>query len=400
MSEDNLLGQSHHTVSAAAAEVLTNLRKAREGAGISQEALGNQLNLGPGWIESFEMGASALDLETLLVLAQGIGVNPAALFVEFDGGDKYHSKSESELLVRRCLRATQMGNDVLVHFDYGKYDANYLLRGASVSEFEEVTAALRNELSKLILVSNRSDSDLNQIKSDAVCVSFLKAVELWPAVNPSDLWCFVVYRAYCDPYNHPAQFARLSFEQSWKRAGGWALEKILVSHYRDAFAAHGLSIEIPYGRRKDVLAEQIIVDARVEKDKIDVFLLGPDDTVFGIVNVKASFAERRTDDVPLSEALIRAGYYSPLWTMDCKSTPGEWPINRGELGVASGRRSAKRKDFEDDGSFSACFSYNQNTQPSASVDTVKAPVICCNFEDPNDEFLKSALQAWSLFSKA
>ena len=32
--------------------------------------------------------------------------------------------------------------------------------------------------------------------------------------------------------------------------------------------------------------------------------------------VRSSIAERHTDDVPLSEAPTRAGYNSPLWTMD------------------------------------------------------------------------------------
>jgi hypothetical protein len=50
--------------------------------------------------------------------------------------------------------------------------------------------------------------------------------------------------------------------------------------------------------------------------------------------------------------------------MDCKGTPSNYPQNKGELGVAfidgsQDKRSAKRKDIEDDGFFSACFSYNR-----------------------------------------
>ena len=61
----------------------------------------------------------------------------------------------------------------------------------------------------------------------------------------------------------------------------------------------------------------------------------------------------------MSTVLANCGYTSPLWTMDCKSMPGEFPINRGELGEVTDRRSAKRKDIEDEGYFTGCFSYNR-----------------------------------------
>jgi len=61
-------------------------------------------------------------------------------------------------------------------------------------------------------------------------------MELWPHANPSDIWWFVVSRAYHDPFNHPAHYARLDLGQSWKRTGGWALEEVLVRHYGPALA--------------------------------------------------------------------------------------------------------------------------------------------------------------------
>ena len=111
---------------------------------------------------------------------------------------------------------------------------------------------------------------------------------------------------------------------------------------------------------------------------------------FGVIHVKASFAERRTDDVPMSTALVEAGYTSPMWTMDCKSGPSATPVNRGELGAVlsatTDPRSAKRKDIEDDGYFSACFSYNQNTIPTPAEQTARARIIVCDFQNPNDAF--------------
>lgn len=51
------------------------------------------------------------------------------------------------------------------------------------------------------------------IKTDAVASAYLKAVERFPTANPSDLWYFLIYRAYLDPYNHPAKFA-------WRKSPG------------------------------------------------------------------------------------------------------------------------------------------------------------------------------------
>ena len=131
----------------------------------------------------------------------------------------------------------------------------------------------------------------------------------------------------------------------------------------------------------------------MEADKADVLLttmVRGEERCFGVVHVKASFAERRTDDVPMSGALVNAGYASPLWTMDCKSTPSTTPYNRGELGpvltAGKDRRSAKRKDIEVNGYFSACFSYNRNTLPTPVDQQARACIHICNFRHPDDAF--------------
>jgi hypothetical protein len=124
-----------------------------------------------------------------------------------------------------------------------------------------------------------------------------------------------------------------------------------------------------------------------------------------VVHVKASFAERRTDDVPMSKALVDGGYVSPLWTLDCKSTPSDNPFNKGELGTAKSRiedrRSAKRKDIEDDGYFSSCFSYNKNTIPTLINQKSKARIFVCNFNGPSkDAFFNFIVESWNQFSTA
>jgi hypothetical protein len=124
------------------------------------------------------------------------------------------------------------------------------------------------------------------------------------------------------------------------------------------------------------------------------------------VHVKASFAERRTDDVPMSRSLVHAGYASPLWTMDCKAAPSARPVNKGELGPVlipgkPDRRSAKRKDIEDDGYFSACFSYNRDTRPTPPRQRATARVRVCDFSHPEDDaFVRFVVRAWRRFQRA
>lgn len=288
-----------------------------------------------------------------------------------------------------------------MHFRYASFDAVYELPGAKLAEFEAVVKTLRDGLSEL-----GHSGDQQAMKNAAVVQSFLNAAALWPDANPSDLWWFLIARAYCDPYNHPARFARLDLAQSWKRTAGWALEEVLVRHYGEYLHEHGIRVEIARGSRKRELLGQLSIGERLEASKVDVVVTGEakgGERCFGVVHVKASFAERRTDDVPLSKALIRAGYASPLWTLDCKSTPGAKPTNRGELGpsLAGGvdRRSAKRKDIEEDGLFSACFSYNANTVPTPAGQAARARIHVCDLRSPDDEFSRFLIGYWRRFNQ-
>ena len=107
---------------------------------------------------------------------------------------------------------------------------------------------------------------------------------------------------------------------------------------------------------------------KVGDSKLDLVLYGNHEgkkVVFRGVHSKASLAERVSDDVPCSEAMMKQGFASFLYTFDSKSFPppaGDL-VNRGEMGTKE-QPSDKRKYIEEHGSFDACFSYNLRTIPS------------------------------------
>ncbi len=384
----------------AASEVvlraLTRLRELREHAGLTTEQMDGHLLIGPGWTAVFESGTIVPSMDVLLAMLNVLGVPPSSFFANIPGDKSVH--------VVRALRAEARGHDVVLHFGYADYDASHCIEGATLDQFRDVVKQLQGGLAQT--VSEHVKGRIQAVQRDAVVRAFLRAVELWPEVNPSDLWWFLIYRAYCDPFNHPASSARRDLGQSWKRTAGWALEEVLVRHYRPFLEPKGIRLAIEHSPRKKELLEQLNIEERLEPDKVDVLLTAMSsgqEVCFGVVHVKASFAERRTDDVPMSRALVDAGYTSPLWTMDCKSTPSANPTNHGELGCALGdgadRRSAKRKDIEVDGYFSACFSYNSNTIPTPPDQDAKARICVCDFKDPDDDFARFIVSEWQRFNR-
>ncbi len=245
-------------------QILQRLKEIRINAGVSEEQLEEQLILGRGWVARFESGETVPNLDLLLAMLHLLGSSATELFDRLE-----FATSPAE--IERHIYAQTDGSDLLIHFQYSNHNAVYRLQNATEIQFELVIKELRNRLQRL---ADADTPNSESIKKDAVARTFLLAVQTFPHTNPSDLWTFLVYRAYCDPFNHPAKFARLDFSQSWRRTGGWALEEILVRHYAGFLQSQGINIFIATGERKATLMAQLItrVGHRLEADKVDIFL--------------------------------------------------------------------------------------------------------------------------------
>lgn len=363
-------------------QLFKQLTRLRIDANLTPTQVERSLLLGPGWVERFESGEVEPSLGMLAALVRLYGSNLPDFFSTLNLGHE-------EFVPDRHLSASQAHEGLQLHFPMGKHAATVTIPNATVKDFDDVLKSLRDNLAT------------GQAR-EAIMFAFLVAVKKWPHANPSDLWYFMISHAYQDDYNHPASAAGKDWSQSWRRASGWTLEAVLVSHYEESLKKNGIRLEMPSpGRRIDLLRQMGISNPEQMAEKADVIATGHlkngEPHPFGVVHVKASFAERRTDDVPLSQELIAKGLASPLVTMDCKAMPSPNPFNRGELGATQGEGesvSAKRYDIERDNKFDACFSYNQNTKPTPDGQSAAARIYVVDFTDPDDKFCQHLVRKW------
>lgn len=235
---------------------------------------------------------------------------------------------------------------------------------------------------------------------DAIKDAFLTALKSCPTANASDLWHHIVYRQYLEilPRHRPQ-----SPDQSWKRASGDALEVAVQELYSALLLEHNVRIEVLIGKPRKIAALKAMgISELVGSDKLDVALYIEDtDEIFGGVHVKASLAERISDDVPCSREMMTNGFFSPLWTLDVKSFPPPSPdplVNRGELGSPASP-SEKRRYVEVHGSFDNIFSANSRTEPSIGTTSSGKRVVRLDLAMQPDLFVKEVIARAETFRK-
>lgn len=261
-----------------------------------------------------------------------------------------------------------------------KSDVTIDLPGVSEEAFETVGSFLDQALQNL-KVKNR----------DAIRDAYIEVLRTCPEANASDLWHHVVYRQYCEMFNrHRPQDPK----QSWVRASGEALELAVEEWYGPILREHNIRIQMLISKPAKIAALTAMgINNVVGSDKLDVALfIDSTNKIFGGVHVKASLAERVSDDVPCSRAMMERGYFSPMWTLDVKSFPpptGDL-VNRGELGSPD-NPSEKRKYVELHGDFDHMYSANSRSAPSRETTKSGKRVIAINLANQPDLFAQEVI---------
>jgi transcriptional regulator with XRE-family HTH domain len=362
-------------------KILNELSSVRVKKGFTELQIEEKLNLGKGWIIALENGLIEPPFDLILSITEILNIDLSKLIANV--------KLEVGQSLNRRIIAVPDNKGLILNFKYSAFDAKYFLKNASIESFNEVISEFRHSM---------NDNLTN--KRDSVVKTFFKAIKLWPKANPSDIWSLIISRIYQDPYNHPATEVNGDFAQSWKRTSGWALEEIFVEHYKKELETNDILIGIFQKESKVELLKKMKLNYAVEPNKADVLLVNTKKgkyDCFGVVHVKASIAERRQNDQNFSMTLQNKNFFSPFMTMDCKSFPSEYPLNKGELGGNKEEkidtRNDKRKEFEEEGYFSACFSYNTNTNPTLVGQKATSRIYKMNFQNSKDMFTQMTIQA-------
>ncbi len=203
---------------------------------------------------------------------------------------------------------------------------------------------------------------------DAIEGAFSYAVEMCPNANPSDLWHHIIYREFTRTIGQARQVN--DPKQSWVRSSGDAFELFIQNYYNRRLAKDGVWLTALFTNAESKAAlQEMGIHEEVGGSKLDLSIRTAA-TLIGGIHAKASLAERVSDDVPASTAMMRRGYLSALVTLDVKSFPPSWNVsdarayqNRGELGTPQ-QPSDKRMYIESHGSFDLCVSYNTRTVSS------------------------------------
>lgn len=374
-------------------KLIEHLVKVRKGVGMTQEALADALQMDQSTISKVEAFDRRIDIIELHDWLAALGVNHRKFLQEVGWMDEDINTSLPAIPVpgkahAKIVDGTFKGT--LIDMAWQGKKREVFIEDLPVEGY----LALEAEISEIYRKLNDGTGGKNR---DAIFQALTIAIKRFPDVNPSDLYHHVVYRIYLREYT------KTQADRSWVRAGGEAFELFLEKHYNATLNPQGIFVKWLSNDvlRASALNEMDIQDA-VGGSKLDIALYGMvngKQVIFGGIHAKASLAERVSDDVPCSVAMMSRGLTSYLVTLDAKSFPpptGDL-INRGELGSLA-NPSDKRAYIESHGSFDACFSYNLRTVPSRGKTRSGRLIHVATFNPKKDPLPGIVARAWVNFS--
>jgi transcriptional regulator with XRE-family HTH domain len=287
------------------------MRNLRETKNLTQEALAALARSDAATLSRIETGKQNLTAETLALYLIALNVTPKEFF-----GSKLFGKplttnpDDPNSINSERLSLEEVGGGCRVHFRSGKHQASIDFPSLDLKKVGEAVLILRRGLRQAAVTPKIAESSqmesgaevptMKAFMSAAIAECFLSLVQGNATANPSDVWRYIVSPAFCDPQNHPTSSYGKDLAQSFKRTGGWALERVLVAHYSDFLGQYG--IELTKNNANHSLAEMGLA-GQIHLDKIDLFILarqGDSMAPLGVLHIKSSLAERRTDDLPAS----------------------------------------------------------------------------------------------------
>jgi hypothetical protein len=362
------------------------LKNWRNVQGISQVELANSLLKPQSYVAKVEGLERRIDIIELLDWLQSLGYETEQFLQDIG----WLSKDDKVVVVPIPRHVLEDETGVRQQMIWQGQLKEVKLEGISKAQYLDVDDQITYLFQSL---NSKSNSRKNR---DIIAEALEYAVTRLPNLNPSDIYHHIVYRIYIREYS------RSKAEQSWVRAGGEALELFIQKHYADILASHGIEIQaLISSQAKAKALQEMGLAGQVGDSKLDVALYGNHGEkrlIFGGIHSKASLAERVSDDVPCSEAMMRKGFVSILYTFDAKSFPpphGDL-VNRGELG-SNEQPSDKRKYIEEHGSFDACFSYNLRSIPSIQPTPSGKRIFVSSLNPELDALPKFIIEKWNNF---
>ena len=373
-------------------KLIEHLITVRKDCGITQASLANALKTDQSTVSKVEGFDRRIDVIELLDWLAALGYSHRKFLQEAGWMNEEINTSlpaipvpgkAQEVIEKGTFRGT------LIDMAWQGQKKEVFIAGLPVAGY----LALESDISEMYKRLNNGKGGKNR---DAIFQALNKAITSFPNVNPSDLYHHIVYRIYLREYT------KTQADRSWVRAGGEAFELFLQTHYNALLNADGIFVKwLLNDQLRATALNEMGIQGDVGGSKLDIALYGTvrgKYVIFGGIHAKASLAERVSDDVPCSVAMMAKGLSSYLVTLDAKSFPpplGDL-INHGELGSLASP-SDKRAYIESHGSFDACFSYNLRTVPSGGKTKSGRRIYVSTFNPRTDPLPGVVVKAWKTF---